>query len=232
MYSVRDSLRPLIAWGYRRLQAVPFLQPNLNLNDLYLAVLLAARTLHVRLRPEIKAGESFGADLTVRNAVDSGQTDNDGGLAGLCLQLRSERPPEALLEQIVTTVQDRFLGFEALALASIAERGDLTAALHELPRDSGGCRNTRFQGGARTRMVALLAGLRVLARCNAARLGPAPAFPRHQRPLEKRQVQGDGHRAPRPRGTQDVRRRVVAQAARAVSPKPRQTASDACAATN
>ena len=133
MYSVRDSLRPLIAWGYRKLQDVPFLQPNLNLNDLYLAVLLAAHTLHVRLRPEMKAGESFGADVTVRNAIDSGQTDDDGGLAGLCMQIRSERPPEALLEQIVTTVQDRFLGFEALALASLAERGDLTTLLHELP---------------------------------------------------------------------------------------------------
>ena len=137
MYSVRDSLRPLIAWGYRKLQAVPFLQPNLNLNDLYLAVLLAARTLHVRLRPEMKTGESFGADITVRNAVDSGQTDNDGGLTGLCLQIRSERPPEALLEQIVTTVQDRFLGFEALALASIAEHGNLTATLHEFPSIPG-----------------------------------------------------------------------------------------------
>ena len=137
MYSVRDSLRPLIAWGYRKLQAVPFLRPNLNLNDLYLAVLLAARTLHVRLRPEMKAGESFGADVIVRNAVDSGQADNEGGLAGLCMQIRSERPPEALLEQMVTTVQDRFLGFEALALASLAERGDLTAALHGLPSIPG-----------------------------------------------------------------------------------------------
>ena len=137
MYSVRDSLRPLIAWGYQRLRAVPFLQPNLNLNDLYLAVLLAAHTLHVRLRPEMRAGESFGADLAVRNAFDSGQTDNDGGLAGLCMQIRSERPPEALLEQIVTTVQDRFLGFEPLALASLAERGDLTSRLHELPSIPG-----------------------------------------------------------------------------------------------
>lgn len=131
-YSVRDSLRPLIAWGYQRLQAVAFLQPNLNLNDLYLAVLLAAHTLHVRLRPELKSGESFNADRIVRNAFDSGQLD-DGGLAGLCMQIRSERPPEALLEQIVTTVQDRFLGFEPLALASIAERGDLRPRLHELP---------------------------------------------------------------------------------------------------
>ncbi len=132
MYSIRDSLRPLIAWGYQRLQAVPFLQPNLNLNDLYLAVLLAAHTLNVRLRPELKAGESFGADPIVRKAFDRGQID-DGGLIGLCMQIRSERPPEALLEQIVTTVQDRFLGFEPLALASIAERRDIMTRLHELP---------------------------------------------------------------------------------------------------
>ena len=127
MYSVRDSLRPLIAWGFQRLQTVPILQSNLNLNDLYLAVLLAAHTLHVRLRPEMKAGESFRADLTVREALD-----NDDGLAGLCMLIRSERPPEALLEQIITAVQDRFFGFEPLALASLAERGGLTPSLHEL----------------------------------------------------------------------------------------------------
>ena len=137
MYSVRDSLRPLIAWGYRRLQAVPFLQPNINLNDLYLAVLLAARKLNVRLRPEKKGGESFSADDIVQKAIDTGQADTDFGLAGLCMQIRSERPPEALLEQIVTTVQDRFLGFEALALASIAERENLTTALHDLPAIPG-----------------------------------------------------------------------------------------------
>ena len=137
MYSVRDSLRPLIAWGFTRLQAVPLLQPNINLNDLYLAVLLAARKLNVRLRPETKGGESFSADNIVQNAIDSGQTDTDFGLAGLCMQIRSERPPEALLEQIVTTVQDRFLGFEALALASITERENLTIALHDLPAVPG-----------------------------------------------------------------------------------------------
>lgn len=132
MYSVRDSLRPLIAWGYKQLQAVPFVQQGLNLNDLYLAVLLAAHKLRVRLRPELKVGESFDADRTVRAAIARGQTDNNG-LALLWGQIRSERPPEALLEQIVTTVQDRFLGFEALALASLTERLDLTTSLHELP---------------------------------------------------------------------------------------------------
>lgn len=133
MYSVRDSLRPLIAWGYRRLQAVPILGPNLNLEDLYLAVLLASKKLNVRLRPEMKPGESFGAEITVENAIRDGDTENDAGLLNLCMEIRNERPPEALLDNIITTVQDRFLGFEALALASIAERSKHTAALEKLP---------------------------------------------------------------------------------------------------
>ena len=133
MYSVRDSLRPLIAWGYRRLQTVPALDQNLSLQDLYLAVLLASKTLNVRLRPEMKSGESFDADLIVEKAVRDCETENDAGLLNLCLELRNERPPEALLENIVTTVQDRFLGFEALALASIAERKKHVAALGKLP---------------------------------------------------------------------------------------------------
>lgn len=133
MYSVRDSLRPLIAWGYRRLQGVPILRPNLNLEDLYLAVLLASKKLNVRLRPEMKPGESFGAELTVENAIRDGDTENDAGLLNLCMEIRNERPPEALLDNIITTVQDRFLGFEALALASIAERSKHTAALEKLP---------------------------------------------------------------------------------------------------
>ena len=133
MYSVRDSLRPLIAYGYRRLQGVSSFATNLSLEDLYFAVLLASKELNVRLRPEIKSGESFSADLNVEKAVQSGQTKNDFGLLNLYMELHRERPPAALLDNIVTTIQDRFLGFEALALASIAERGKHTAALQELP---------------------------------------------------------------------------------------------------
>src|SRR5262249_55625996 len=87
----------------------------------------------VRLRPEMKPGESFGAELTVENAIRNGETENDAGLLNLCMEIRNERPPEALLDNIITTVQDRFLGFEALALASIAERNKHTAALEKLP---------------------------------------------------------------------------------------------------
>ena len=133
LYSDRDSLRPLIAWGYRRLQGLASMDRLLNLDDLYLAVLLASKSLNVRLRPEVKSGESFGADRTVAEAVENGVLKDDAALLGLCIELRSERPPEALLDNVVTTVRDRFLGFEALALASMAERRDHTAKLELLP---------------------------------------------------------------------------------------------------
>lgn len=133
MYSTRDSLRPLIAWGFRRLQQVSAFTPLLSLDDLYLAVMLASKKLGVRLRPEMKAAETFAAEETVELAVEDGAADTDAGLQLLLIKLRSENPPQSLLEDIITTVHDRFLGFEALALASIAEREELTAKLHKLP---------------------------------------------------------------------------------------------------
>lgn len=133
MYSVRNSLRPLIAWGYRKLQSIFVLAPNLCLDHLYLSVLLASKELNVRLRPEMKPGESFDAELIVEAALKEGKTDNESDLLQLCLSFQGERPPEALLESIITTISDRFLGFEALALASIAERNKHTETLKRLP---------------------------------------------------------------------------------------------------
>lgn len=136
-YSVRDSLRPLILFGYKRLQDYPLLQSNLSLEDLYLSVLLASQELGVRLRPELKGGETFDAEAAVAAAIIDGTAKTDVGLQNLCMELRTEKPPEALLENIVKTIRDRFLGLEALALASIVERGKHTATLERLPSIPG-----------------------------------------------------------------------------------------------
>ena len=133
LYSDRDSLRPLIAWGFQRLQRVDSLEKLLNLDSLYLAVLLASKSLNVRLRPEIKSGESFSAYRTVDEAFRNGVLEDDVSLLQLYIELQSERPPEALLDNIVTTVRDRFLGLEALGLGTIVERRDHTEKLIQLP---------------------------------------------------------------------------------------------------
>ena len=137
MYSTRDSLRSLIAWGYSRLQKASQLKPLLSLDDLYMAILLASSKLSVRLRPELKPAENFAAAETVQLAIDDGSADTDVGLLFLLTKMRSETPPQALLEDLITTVSDPFLGFEALAVASLCERSELTAKLEKLPAIPG-----------------------------------------------------------------------------------------------
>lgn len=133
MYSLRDSLRVLIAWGYHKLQGVARLDRRLSLEDLYFSVLLASNKLKVRLRPETGEAESFDAELKIEKAVTAGETETDAGLEDLYMEFLHERPPESLLGSIVTTVGDRFLGLEPLALASIGERRKHTKDLEQLP---------------------------------------------------------------------------------------------------
>lgn len=143
MYSVRDSLRPLIVWGYLKLHEGLALRPLLSLEDVYLAVLLASKKLGVRLRPELKASESFDAEDIVETAVQDGSADSDAGLLTLGMKFRSERPPEALLDDIINTIQNPFLGLEALALASLVESAQVSDSLSKLPNLAGVAETTQ-----------------------------------------------------------------------------------------
>ena len=133
MYSVRDSLRPLIAWGFTRIQKIAATQALISMDDLYFAVLLASKKLVVRLRPELKQGESFNAEEMVEDANNAKQLEDDNGLQFMLFKMRSQRPPEALLDNIINTIQHPFFGFEALALASIAERTEHQNEIAKLP---------------------------------------------------------------------------------------------------
>ncbi len=137
MYSVRDALRSLIVWGFDRLRQNPMIPSLLNLDDLYLSVLLGSRGLGVRLRPELKTGESFAADASVDAAVKDGALDDPMKLQMLWMEVRNETPPEALLDDIVKTVRDRHLGLEALALASLREASNKAKDVHALPAIAG-----------------------------------------------------------------------------------------------
>lgn len=137
MYSTRDSLRPLIARGFTDLQKSGALSSLISLNDIFLAVLLASKRLGVRLRPELGSGENFAAEDDVEEALACGAADTDTGLLSLMVKMRATFPPRALLEDIVSTVQNPFLGLEPLALASLCERAELTPKLEKLPAIPG-----------------------------------------------------------------------------------------------
>lgn len=129
-YSTQDAIRPLIVAGYERLSNAASGAP-LSLDDIYLGVLIAAKELGVRLRPELKAGESFQDELDVDEAIKAGALDNPMALLTLLRPIR--RPPESLLRAIVNTLGDRFYGLEALAIASLCERRDHTTWIEALP---------------------------------------------------------------------------------------------------
>ena len=136
-YSTRDALRPLIVSGYSRLMQSPILADQLSLEDLYLAVLVAAQQMGVRLRPELKSGESLREESIVEEAVRRGALDRDSELLGLFIRVKGSHPPESLLRAITKALTDRYYGLESLALASLVERREHSPKIRELPEVPG-----------------------------------------------------------------------------------------------
>ncbi len=132
-YSTQDALRPLIVTGYARLSRVPIVANLVSLEDLYLGVLIAAKDMGVRLRPELKVGESFQDEQIVEEAVRSGVLTRDTDLLQLLVRLRASAPPESLLRAITKSLADRYYGLESLALASLVERFEHSPKIQALP---------------------------------------------------------------------------------------------------
>lgn len=132
-YSTQDALRPLIVAGYARLTSASIVADLVSLEDLYLGVLIAAKDLGVRLRPELKVGESFQDEILVEKAVESGVLTRDMDLLQLLVRLRGSAPPESLLRAISKSLADRYYGLESLALASIVERCEHSSKIQALP---------------------------------------------------------------------------------------------------
>ncbi len=136
-YSQQDALRPLIVSGFSHLCGSSGIKQHLSLEDLYLGVLLAAESLKVRLRPELKQGENLHAQTIVAEAFAQGNLASDNELLSLMLRLRTENPPESLLRGMVSCIDDRYYGLESLALASVVERGEHAVKLTSLPTITG-----------------------------------------------------------------------------------------------
>jgi hypothetical protein len=116
-----------------RLQSLPQVGSMLSLDDVYFAVLVAAAELGVQLRPELRLGESFDIDQQVTSEVRGGALDDLGRAVPLLADVRSSRPPEALLHSIYHALTDPFWGLEALALATVKELPAAQAVISALP---------------------------------------------------------------------------------------------------
>ena len=95
--------------------------------------------MRVRLRPELKGGESFEGENRVDQAVRSGALEDDSRLMELLWDFKNLRPPESLLRSIMDSITDRYYGLESLALASLVERSTHTSPDNGLTRHSPVC---------------------------------------------------------------------------------------------
>jgi ATP-dependent helicase YprA (DUF1998 family) len=136
-YSMRDVIRPLILRGWTDLVAQPGIGPQLNLERLYLAILVGAKELKVRLRPELRQAESLHVLRDVGRAIEKGALT--GNLAAIIeLISLTAVPPQALLRAMYTALTDKYYGLTSLGLASVREKASLTGELlAELPRIDG-----------------------------------------------------------------------------------------------
>lgn len=122
-YSLRDAVRPIVLKGWSELSKQAF-ESSLSLEKLYLAAMVGAKLLGVRLRPELAGSENFlSAYDQVSKSIDRGAlTDPDefGQLNSI-----QDPPPQSLLRSLVPTITSNYYSFSALGLASIRERSSL-----------------------------------------------------------------------------------------------------------
>ncbi|MDB4928234.1 MAG: hypothetical protein JWM10_718 [Myxococcaceae bacterium] len=126
-YAYRDLTKALLLVGWRELESQPASQWDLD--DLYLALLVGASSLDVRLRPALGREESFSGPDALRRARE---TRRD-----MKAELRRLTPPLSVMRALIEPLADRYYGFEALALASLAEAEPERSAILQLPAIAG-----------------------------------------------------------------------------------------------
>ena len=137
-YSMRDVIRPLIIRGWAELSSKDLIRNQLSLQNLFLATMVGAAILKVRLRPELRGAESLDVMRAVTTAVEGGAFTSDDLSQLIGLIMLQDEPPHSLLKGMYATLTDRYYGLTSLGLASIKETGVKTAKLlADLPSISG-----------------------------------------------------------------------------------------------
>lgn len=131
-YSMRDVIRPVLLRGWSEIYSSSALRPSANLDAAYLAAIIGAKRLSVRLRPEIKQGESLHVIKEVGDQLDEWDRTHDNDILSELIALK-DPPPESLLRSLFATLTDRFTGLTPLGLASLAETRRSATRLATLP---------------------------------------------------------------------------------------------------
>ena len=133
-YASADAIRPALLRGWLELAAEESLSNQMTLEDMYVSTVLGAKLLGLRIRPDLRSGESFSLERIVASAIRDDGVDDP---LGLLIDARSERPPKSLLRLLVGAITDRYYGLQSLALATVRERNAVTSCITSLPSIPG-----------------------------------------------------------------------------------------------
>lgn len=129
VYSLKDTLRALLPLGYTMLASDPVFAESIVLDNAWLATVVAAHKLGVRLRPELEASETMpSVPDTAAGAMPSTK---------VLISLFNQEPPANLIRALADVLRDNILGLEALAVGSIIEAESETAKIAALPALAG-----------------------------------------------------------------------------------------------
>ncbi len=129
-YASADAIRPALLRGWIELAEEHGLGHQMTLEDMYVSTLLGAKLLGLRIRPDLRSGETFSLARIVASALRNGCLDDP---LSLLLEARSERLPKSLLRLLVGAITDRYYGLQSLALATVRERNAITPRITSLP---------------------------------------------------------------------------------------------------
>lgn len=132
-YSLRDAVRALLPVGYEILRHDVDFSKTLTLNHAYLAVLVAAHKLGVRLRPQLGDAETLG------EVEGPSPGPEPSGIELFQLQNTLSQCPERLMQAISDALKHTNMGLdlEALAIATVAESSAQSTKVVKLPNLPG-----------------------------------------------------------------------------------------------
>ena len=128
-YASADAVRPALLRGWIELADEHNLSQHMTLEDMYVSTLLGAKLLGLRIRPDLRSGETFSLARIVASALQDDGLDNP---LDLLLEARSERLPKSLLRLLAGAITDRYYGLQSLALATVRERSRITPRITSL----------------------------------------------------------------------------------------------------
>lgn len=135
--STRDALRPLIVYGYEKLNQASGNNPYISLEHVYMAVLIAAKILEVRVRHELSSNEILESETVLNAILHEGDFIEGLDFNDQFYRFGGIKQPEPILLGILNALTNSNYGLEALALASIIERAVHRARIINLPNIQG-----------------------------------------------------------------------------------------------